>query len=470
MTTKKRLYLINPHNPLVSLIDSKQNKWNRYSVWKPLGLLVIAALTPDDWEISIFDENIKRDDFTVLPPPDLVGITAFTSQADRAYALAAEFKQRGVPVVIGGIHATMCQEEASQWADSVVTGEAESVWGQVLEDAISKTLKPVYAGERQGLEKMPIARHDLLPEGYQFGSIQTTRGCPLACGFCSVSAFNGRQYRRRPVEEVIKEFAMIREKLVLVVDDNFIGTSPSHIAHTKKLLRAIIATKIRKKWIAQATLNMGDDDELLALSAKAGCVGVFIGFETTSTEGLKEINKKFNVRKERDIKIAARRIHKHGIAIVGSFIIGLDVDKPGVGVSIAKTATRYGLDTINVVFLTPLPGTKLWEEMSAANRVILQGSQNGWRYFTLTYPVARYNHFSWQEILNEKDACFRKFYALRSISLRLTGCLLHFRNPLLPLLSNLSYRVNTLRLDRRAYKSFDVSPGELSMKAMEGQA
>jgi len=458
-----RLYLINPYNPLVSIINSKQNRWNRYTVWKPLGLLVIAAMTPREWEITVFDENVKRQDYSTLPMPDLVGITAFTSQADRAYTIATEFRQRGAPVVIGGIHATMCSAEAAQWADVVVTGEAESVWKEVLADTVKGRMKPLYNGVRISLDHMPMARHDLLSTGYRFGSIQTTRGCPLACGFCSVSAFNGRQYRRRPIADVIREFHTIREDLVLVVDDNFIGTSKEHISRTKDLLRAIIDAKIRKRWVAQATINLGDDEELLALAAKAGCIGVFIGFETTSTEGLKEIHKKINIRKKRDIKITIRRIHRHGIAIVGSFIIGLDVDRKGVGRDIAETARQYGLDTINVVFLTPLPGTRLWDEMNAKNRVILKRSRSDWRYYTLTFPVARYNHLSWREMLAEKEECFRIFYAYPAIFRRVCSCAFHLRNPVLTLFSNLSYRGNTLRLDRAIYKDFDISPGEATM-------
>ncbi len=465
---RKRLYLINPYNPLVSLVDSKQNRWNRYTVWKPLGLLVIAAMTPRDWEITVFDENVERRDYSALPLPDLVGITAFTSQAERAYTIAAEFRQRGAPVVIGGIHATMCCAEAAERVDSVVTGEAESVWQEVLDDTANARLKPVYNGSRISLDAMPMARHDLLATGYRFGSIQTTRGCPLACGFCSVSAFNGREYRRRPIADVIREFRSIPEHLVLVVDDNFIGTSKAHISRTKDLLRAIIDSNIRKKWIAQATINLGDDEELLSLAARAGCAGVFIGFETTSTAGLKEINKKFNIRKNRDIKNAVRRIHKYGIAIVGSFIIGLDVDKNGVGRNIAAAAHQFGLDTINVVFLTPLPGTPLWDDMSAKNRVVLNRSVGDWRYFTLTFPVARYNHLSWREMIAEKEECFRIFYAGTAILGRVCSCIFHLRNPFPTLFSNLSYRVNTLRLDRRAYEEFDLSPGEMTMQGNAG--
>ena len=286
-----RLYLINPYNPLVSLANIKESRWNRYRVWKPLGLLLLAGLTPKDWEITIVDENLGLKDYATMPRPDLVGITAFTSQANRAYDVAKEFHALGVAVVMGGIHATMCCQEALEHVDSVVTGEAESVWAQVLDDARNRRLARVYAGEHVDMAKVPPARHDLLAEGYAFGSIQTTRGCPLSCSFCSVSAFNGRHYRHRPIAQVIDELRMIREKWVLIVDDNLIGTSPSHIARAKELFRAIIEADLGKNWICQVTINMADDEELLDLAARAGCRGVFIGFESPTAAGLAEVGK-----------------------------------------------------------------------------------------------------------------------------------------------------------------------------------
>jgi radical SAM superfamily enzyme YgiQ (UPF0313 family) len=280
--------------------------------------------------------------------------------------------------------------------------------------------------------------------------------------------FNGRHYRHRPIAQVIKEYKTIRENLVLMVDDNFIGTRKDHIDHTKDLLRAIIDSGIRKRWIAQVTINFGDEPELLKLAAKAGCVGVFVGFETTSVEGLEEINKKFNIRKIKDIKHAVRRIHRHGISVVGSFIMGLDVDKKGIGREIAVAAQRYGLDGLNVMFLTPLPGTVLWDEMKAKNRIILNDTPRDWRYFTLTFPVARYNHLSWSDMIAEKDVCYRTFYTYPKILQRVFNGIRQRRNPLLILFSNLVYRINTLRHDRKVYRKFDTSPGEKSVQDMAG--
>ena len=187
-----RLYLINPSNPLVTLAKVKESRWNRYRVWKPLGLLVLAGLTPHDWEIRIVDENLSVPDYTAMPRPDLVGITAcHLAGSPRVRSGRPIFGAIGVPVIMGGIHATMRLEEAIQRVDSVVKGEAEQVWRQVLVDVRLDALKRVYAGERANMADIPPARHDLLTSGYAFGSIQTTRGCPLNCSFCSVSAFNG---------------------------------------------------------------------------------------------------------------------------------------------------------------------------------------------------------------------------------------------------------------------------------------
>jgi radical SAM superfamily enzyme YgiQ (UPF0313 family) len=448
-----RLLLINPSNPLVSIVHIKESRWNRYRVWKPLSLMTIAGLTPPEWEIAILDENVGVPDYAATPRPDLVGITAFTSQANRAYEVAAHFRRLGVPVVMGGIHATMCLSEALERVDAVVTGEAEGVWGQVLEDARHGALKHRYEGGLADVTKIAPAEHSLLDGGYAFGAIQTTRGCPLNCNFCSVSAFNGTHYRQRPVADVVREFQMIREKRVLVVDDNLVGISPDHIARAKDLFRAMIQADLRKDWIAQATINFADDEELLTLAAKAGCRGVFIGFETLTPEGLREIGKKFNLLRGRDFRASVRRIQRHKIQVVGSFILGLDVDKPGIGKRIAEVAGQYGVDNLNVLFLTPLPGTKLWDKMKTEGRIILDSFPHDWQYYTLTFPMARYAHLSLDESIDEMLCCGQQFYSVHNIMSRIWGNLWRWRKPFITVVANFSYRSN-LRLDRKTYADF----------------
>jgi len=448
-----RLYLINPSNPLVSIVNVKESRWNRYRVWKPLGLMVLASLTGPEWEITIVDENLGVPDYQAMPRPDLVGITAFTSQANRAYEVAGCFRSLGVPVVMGGIHATMCLDEVMERVDSVVTGEAESIWPQVLEDARHGSLKRCYDGGLAEINDVPLARHDLLATGYALGSIQTTRGCPLNCSFCSVTAFNGAKYRQRPISDVVREFQSIREKHVLVVDDNLIGTCAEHIARAKDMFRAMAQANLRKEWIAQATINFADDEELLALAAKAGCRGVFIGFESSTPEGLREVGKKFNLLKGRDFRASVRRIQRHNILVAGSFIIGLDIDEPGIGKRIAEVACGYGLDNLNVLFLTPLPGTRLWDQMTSQDRIALDTFPQDWKYYTLTFPVARYKHLSLEGIIQEMISCNRDFYSMPRILRRVCSSLWQRRQLLISLVSNLSYR-NNFRLDCRAYVDF----------------
>ena len=446
-----RLYLVNPCNPLVSIVQINESRWNRYRVWKPLSLLTIAGLTPPEWDVTIFDENLGAPDYEAMPRPDLVGITAFTSQACRAYDVAAHFRRLGVPVVMGGIHATMCLDEASERVDAVVTGEAESVWEQVLEDARGGAIRPRYDGGLADIAKVPPARHSLLDGRYAFGAIQTTRGCPLNCNFCSVSAFNGTHYRQRPIADVVHEFQTIREKRVLVVDDNLIGTRGDHIARAKDLFRAMIQADLRKEWIAQATINFADDEELLALAAKAGCCGVFIGFETLSPEGLRELGKKFNLLRDRDFSASVRRIQRHRIQVVGSFILGLDVDAPGIGARIAEVAAQYGVDNLNVLFLTPLPGTRLWDTMKSDDRIALSRFPDDWPYYTLTFPVARYAQLLLDQSIDEMVRCNQRFYSVRNIMGRMWGNL--WRRPFVTFVANVSYRSN-LRLDCKAYADF----------------
>jgi radical SAM superfamily enzyme YgiQ (UPF0313 family) len=242
------------------------------------------------------------------------------------------------------------------------------------------------------------------------------------------------------------------------VDDNLIGTSPGHIARAKDLFRAIAQANPRKKWIAQATINFADDPELLALAAKAGCSGVFIGFESPTPEGLRELGKKFNLLKGRDFRASVRRIQRHNIMVVGSFIIGLDLDEPGIGKRVAEAASQYGVDGLNVLFLTPLPGTRLWDQMNADGRIALNAFPEDWKYYTLTYPVARYKHFSLNGVIREMISCNRHFYSRLRILRRVCGNVRQRRAPLISFVSNMSFRSN-IRVDYMAYEDFKCQRG-----------
>lgn len=467
-----RLYLINPDNPVVSLNKVHWNRLNRYRVWKPLGLLIVAGLTPPDWETTLIDENLGHPDYERLPKPDLVGITAFTSQAPRAYEIAAIYRAMGTPVVIGGIHATFCRDEALEHADAVVTGEAESVWGRALKDARHHTLRRVYEGGSGALDAIPPARHDLLQGSYYFGSVQTTRGCPLNCTFCSVTAFNGGTFRHRPVEDVIRELRLIHEKVILFVDDNLIGTREDHLAYSKDLFRAMIREGLTRPWVCQATINFADDEETLDLAARAGCQGVFIGFESPAPEGLMALGKKFNLQKGRDFGASVRRIQQAGICVIGSFILGIDTDRRGAGERAARAAKEYGIDAANLLILTPLPGTKLYAQMEREGRIQSNHYPQDWKYYTLTYPVARYRRLTWAELVDEVDQFNDRFYSFPQIAwrmLRLVGKTRRSTALTVSAVANLSYRSNHL-LDRRTYSNRPVrEPPEETMTPQGGR-
>jgi radical SAM superfamily enzyme YgiQ (UPF0313 family) len=196
------------------------------------------------------------------------------------------------------------------------------------------------------------------------------------------------------------------------------------------------------------------------LAAKAGCRGVFIGFESPVPEGLRELGKKFNLLKGRDFRASVRRIQRHHMLVVGSFIIGLDIDEPGIGKRIAEAASQYGVDNLNVLFLTPLPGTRLWEQMKSEDRIALDAFPEDWKYYTLTFPVARYKHLSLDGIIQEMISCNRNFYSLPRILRRVGSNLWQRRKPLISLVGNLSFRGN-LRVSSKAYADFKRQRGKL---------
>ncbi|MCJ7728539.1 MAG: hypothetical protein MUO27_01455, partial [Sedimentisphaerales bacterium] len=216
---------------------------------------------------------------------------------------------------------------------------------------------------------------------------------------------------------------------------------------------AMAKAKLRKKWIGQATINFADDEELLTLAAKAGCRGVYIGFESPSPEGLRELGKRFNLLKGRDFRASVQRIRRHNILVAGSFIMGLDVDEAGIGKRIAEAADQYGVDNLNALFLTPLPGTRLWDEMKSQGRIALDTFPEDWKYYTLTFPVARYKHLSMDGIIKEMVSCDRDFYFMPRILRRVWRNLWQRREPLITLLGNFAYR-NSVRLGEEVYSEF----------------
>jgi len=390
-------------------------KWPEGSLWGQiyfrfpyLALTTLAALTSDDWEISIVDENVESLDFSALP--DLVAISIMTPLAKRGYKIADTYREKGVPIVLGGIHPTMMKDESKTHADAVVLGEAEDVWHQVLSDFKRGSLKSFYKSQNFcSLDRLHIAKRELLDKDAYFfiNTIQTTRGCPLDCEFCSVTSFYGRTYRVRPVENVINEVGSMERGYVFFVDDNIVG-KPSY---AKELFSALIPLNI--KWFSQASLSIVKDRELLDLAQKSGCKGLFIGFESLSQESLNAMGKSTN--RVNEFNKAIKMIHDHGIGIQGSFIFGTDYDDQSVFSDVLRFIEKTHLEAVLFSILTPFPGTRIQEALLRENRII----HTDWEKYDMNHVVFRPKKMTPTQLQDGFEWAYKSLYGYWSIVKRL---------------------------------------------------
>ncbi len=329
----------------------------------PLNLAMLVALTPPDIEVSIVDEAVEKINFD--EQVDLVGISCTTTVAQRAYEIATEYRKRNIKVVMGGTHPTLIPQESIKYVDSVCIGEAEKLWGRMLADFEEGKLKRFYRNDGYcSLEGLPLPRRDLLKSKHYLpiDGMQTARGCPFACDFCAVTTVFGHKYRHRPIEDVLAEVETLERRLVFFYDDNIVG-NPSR---AKELFRALIP--YNKRWIGQGSTTVIKDPELLELMAKSGCKGLFVGFESLSESTLKRSFKKHNDPKQ--YKEVVRRLHDQGIAISGAFVFGLDGDDKSVFERTLEFVMDVKLDVAQFNWLTPYPGTPIYNRLKAENRLI----------------------------------------------------------------------------------------------------
>ena len=408
MNTSKKLVLINPRSRhrIGFLVD-------RESKYPPLGLGIIAALTPDDWEIKLIDENF--DDF-VFEDADLVGITSFTSTISRAYEIAAEYTSKNIPVVLGGIHASMVPEEAEKYVDVVATGEAESIWAEIIGDFNKGQLKKRYNGILLPMAEFPSARHDIFHKDYMIDSIQTTRGCPMQCEFCSVHYFNGSAYRTRPVEKVLDELETMKADRFFFVDDNIVGYSKKARDHAKAIFRGMIERGIKKDWFCQASINFGDDEELLDLASEAGCRLVLIGVESEKTDALQSMNKRSNLKAGVDnFQQIFSVIQKHGISVLGTFIFALDTDSIQDIRNRVDYIINSNIDAIQVSILTPFPGTKTYEDFQKEKRLTATNYPADWEKYWGGEVIIHPKKMTADELQIERKSAVEKLYYIKRL-------------------------------------------------------
>jgi radical SAM superfamily enzyme YgiQ (UPF0313 family) len=382
----------------------------------PLNLAILSRLTKladHKHQVTVINEYVQDIDFD--SKWDLVGITALTSQVVRAYQIADRFMQTGAKVVLGGVHPSLLTEEASQYANSIVVGEAENIWAEVLADAEAGRLKSIYQDS-----SFPDLKNLILPDWTGFDlsvyrrsignrmcrlPIYTTRGCLYGCSFCSVSKFFGRSYRCRPISNVLNEIKAVPAERYFFTDDNIV-CRPSYSAD---LFKALTTVGRKITWFGQSSTTILKTPDLIPQAAKAGCTALFFGVESINSNNLTAVNKKFND----PIKYVeiARRCYREGIKPWFSFIFGFDGESLD---AMAETVFFLKKNQIwNVIFwiLTPLPGTALWDEMKSAGRI----NNYDWSKYDLNHVVYIPDMTSADDLQDNFWKIFRAMYSIGTI-------------------------------------------------------
>jgi radical SAM superfamily enzyme YgiQ (UPF0313 family) len=349
-----------------------------------LGLLTLAGLTPDSFRVEYHEIAELRREEDLPDHFDLVAISTFTAQVKEAWDVADHYRNRGIPVVMGGITVSSLIAETLEHSTSVVVGEGEPLWPEVLRDFERGQLKPVYQQANPGrfdLRDAPMPRFDLLdPEKYNRITVQTSRGCPHKCEFCASSILLTPFYKLKPVEKVIAEIQEIKKiwprPFIEFADDN----SFVHREHYKRLLRKLARERVR--WFTEADVRVAEDGELLALMRDAGCQQVLIGLESPRRESLDGVEMKSNWKaRQRDAYAAAiTKIQSYGITVNGCFILGLDGDEPDVFENVLDFVSDSGLYEVQITFLTAFPGTPLYQRLNSEGRIL---RERAWELCTL---------------------------------------------------------------------------------------
>lgn len=375
---------------------------------QPLAFAVLSALTPENWDRKLYDERIEKINFN--ESCDLVAISVETFNCKRAYQISEIFRRKGKRVILGGFHPSLCPQEAIKNADAIVIGEAEHVWKDVLADFKNNNLQKFYQSDiRFDMSGTLIDRSIFNGKRYfPISLVETGRGCRFNCDFCSIFSFYKGKYIRRPINEIISEIFQQKNQLIMFTDDNLCADFES----AKELFKALMPLKI--KWVAQSSMNIADDEELLMLMKRSGCMGILIGIESLDKKNLSLMKKNMNINYETSIDT----IYKHGLKIYGSFVIGYDYDNKVSIRMMLNYSIKKRFYIANFYQLTPFPGTPLYKRLEEENRLLYK---KWWLEKDYSYGKIVYKPKS-IEPLELAQECWRarkKFYSIKSILLRL---------------------------------------------------
>jgi len=395
---------------LISPTIDTQKRTNKGLMMPQLALYILGGLTPKEHEVKIIEEEIEPIDFE--QECDLVGISCMTANAPRAYELCEEFNKRGKKIILGGVHPTILPDEALQYADCVVVGEAEGVWETLLTDFQNDNLKRKYYNPKPDLGKyVPKDFNKILKKGlFNLVPIMTSRGCPYNCDFCCVTNLFGKEMRHIPVENVVRDIQESGAKNFMFLDDNIIG----HPKYAKELFEAIKPLNI--KWVGQSSVSLlVKDSALMQLAADSGCKALFFGIESVSEDHMQTMRKAFN--EIAHLEDALKKIKKMGILIHASIVFGFDNDTKETFNDTVKFLTRNKVSTVSFNILTPYPGTKTYESLKAENRLIT----TDWSYYDHNTVVFKPHNMDPYELQFGKVNARKKFYRISSVLKRFSG-------------------------------------------------
>jgi radical SAM superfamily enzyme YgiQ (UPF0313 family) len=426
----------------------------------PITGIHLAALTPADYQVRVVHQQVEAVDFDT--DADLIALTFFTGFAPEAYRLAHEFRKRGKTVVAGGPHVTFNADEAQRHVDSVVLGEAESVWAQLLQDASTGRLRSRYVGTPQPLDGLRTPRYDLLRGRYFVPRVvQATRGCPFTCSFCTVPSINPG-FRTRPVADVIEDIRYDRfphwwqRKVVWFWDDNLTARRQ----YIRELLSAMVPFK--KWWLTQASMDIANDSDLLDLMGRSGCIGIFFGIESFGAESLRDAHKPQNKVSTYEARI--RALHDRGICVMAGFIAGFDGDTPRSIATMARQLYETGVDVPFLSVLTPYRGTPAYSKLEDEGRIL---AGRGWEFYNGYNVAFRPRDMSPEELLEAHRALWREAFSLKYTVLRVARSLgrLRFGAFLMCLVMNGFYCLKRLRGNEPIAFDPSASHSELHTKA-----
>ena len=403
----------------------------------PLSLAILNGLTPRHHDVQVINDIVENIDFS--SDYDLVAITAMTTQIGRAYQIADKFREIGVKVIIGGIHATVLPDEAKEHADSVVIGEADNIWEDILDDFEKNRFKDFYKDDtRPDLQRLILPRWDNMnlniypkPFGHKLPKMPlfTTRGCVFNCKFCSVSKYFGKTFRFKPIDHVIKEIEHTQTNSFLFVDDNIACNTD----YSRELFKEL--TKKDINWFSQISTTVLKTPDLIDLAAKSGCTSLFIGIESINKESLKSVSKGFNKVEQYEELFA--RLRKAGIKPFPSIIFGLDDDTPEQFNTTIEFLMKNKIGNAYFWILTPLPGTKLYEEMDKDKRIL----SADWSRYNLSDVVFQPKNFTPDELYEGYWKTFQDFFSLKNIATRLIHNAPIAKNPIDAFFRSLYYQL-----------------------------